>query len=90
MFALVFPPNAQLVFTIMIDLTNFSFFSTKPIESAIFGKFTETASFSHQFEMMGYVSTNAVQNMGLMMYYLAVILLMYLVMGLAKLIMRLI
>ena len=38
--------------------------------------------------MMGYVNTNAVQNMGLMLYYLAVIILMYLVMGLVKLIMR--
>jgi hypothetical protein len=73
----------------MIDLTNFSFFSTKPIESAIFEKFTETASFSHQFEMMGYMNTNAVQNMGLMMYYLAVIILMYLIMGLVKLITKL-
>ena len=40
--------------------------------------------------MMGYMNTNAVQNMGLMMYYLAVIILMYLVMGLVKLIMRVI
>jgi hypothetical protein len=89
LFALMFPPNAQLAFSIMIDLTNFSFFSTKPIESAIFGKFTETASFSHQFEMMGYANTNAVQNMGLMMYYLAVIVIMYLFMGVVKIIMRL-
>jgi hypothetical protein len=83
LFSVAFPANAQTLFGILIEITNFSFFSIKSVENFLF-KFTPTSPYNENFNSLGYTTTNSIQNAAGMFYYLAIIILIYLVLVLIK------
>ncbi|TNV87652.1 hypothetical protein FGO68_gene11871 [Halteria grandinella] len=80
---LSFPANLQLILGIIIDVTNLSFFSTRDYEQEAFG-FTQSEPFDQNFNTMGYDTMNLIYNMGLMFWYLPMILMAFLVLRVVK------
>lgn len=83
LFALSFPANVQMIFTIIINATNFSFFSTLALRDFFF-KFTTTDALNYNFDAMGYSDMNLVDNMGSMFWYMPLLIIIYLLLAVFK------
>lgn len=51
LFSLNFPSNVKFFFSLMIDITNFSFLNTEQVDSKLFN-FTKTQPFNQNFDDM--------------------------------------
>ncbi len=69
LFSLSFPVNVFLIFSMIIDMSNFSFFKTDSVDSAFFS-FTPTAPVNENFEAIGYESRNSIKNLGMLFWYI--------------------
>ena len=83
LFSLSFPANVQVVFNMIIQATNFSFYSTETLEDFMF-TFTSTNSFNQNFNMMGFSGTNLVDNLGTMFWNIPLLMITYLALAAFK------
>jgi hypothetical protein len=60
----------------MIDISNFQFFSSESLERKFFN-FSESPEYSVNFQTLGYSSLNAINDMGILFFYIILVVLIY-------------
>eukprot|EP00347_Sterkiella_histriomuscorum_P014606 403360239 len=70
------PANIQLIFKSIIDISNFQFISTDNFDKIFFNMTEfENQAFAHNsyFDILGYQSVNLINNLGLIFYFLFIV-----------------